>query len=985
MVNHTAVILYKHRQLGWRFNLYQVDTLPDGTVQLIGPPELKSLGKNRLTNNEKLLLNLLDECSDKSLMKKYSKEETIVNFLKNLSEDKIVTYIRPAIEIYTAQIVELLRKVPVPVFLREEMKRTVFYPEQRILIQQKDSCCVFNFEKDETGLRYFISLTCRKTELSLKDKPEIVITNKPACIILSNSLHVVENIEAKRLLPFFTKDFIAVPPSAEEKYMREFVLKTFLQYRTKMNGIRLVRNQPKKKAILSLEEDFNNRLYLLLTFSYGTNKINPASKKKTTAWIDDRNVFQINWYERDMRWETPLFNKLKDSGLRLVGDNYFYESRQKQAHPLGLISWINSHQEVLTDFELQQNVDQVYYTQDIELRQSMSTKEDWFDIHIEVVIVGHVIPFIKFKKHIIAGVREYVLPDDSILILPEEWFNKYEELFLYGEKSGNNIRLKRLHFSITEKIFQEESTEQQQPDWKAQSIHVELPTSDRYQLRPYQQEGFYWLLYLYNNDFGGCLADDMGLGKTLQTIVLLRHIYNGSLTVQASQKSQSADKNQPQQLSLFDEVDASTTQQPALDSGTPTHKSATASLIVVPTSLIHNWKNEIQRFAPELKVYLYVGHNRLKTKDIGRIFQHYHIVISSYGTVRNDIEYLHDYPFHYLILDESQYIKNADSQTYKAIKQLNSGHRLALTGTPIENSLSDLWAQFNFINEGLLGNYSAFQKTYINPIIRNENKNVEDRLLHLIRPFLLRRTKEEVAPELPPLTQEVVYCDMTEQQQKVYIKERNRLRNSIMTTSSDDGNSNKLIALQGLMRLRLLANHPSLGDTAYTGSSGKFEQIMLSFETLKASGHKVLVFSPFVKHLKLIAAEFDRQGWKYAMLTGRTVNRPAAIARFTDNDDVNCFFISLKAGGTGLNLTVADYVFIIDPWWNPAAEMQALSRAHRIGQEKNVMVYRFITQSTIEEKILHLQEKKKELSSTFITSGNILNDMTIEELQALMG
>ena len=255
----------------------------------------------------------------------------------------------------------------------------------------------------------------------------------------------------------------------------------------------------------------------------------------------------------------------------------------------------------------------------------------------------------------------------------------------------------------------------------------------------------------------------------------------------------------------------------------------------------------------------------------------------------------------------------------------------------------------------------------------------------MISPFMLRRTKEQVTTELPPLTQDIIYCSMTEKHQEAYDEEKNRIRNVIIEAREHpEIKTNNLVILSGLTKLRQIANHPYLTDTDYEEDSGKFEQIIMSFENLKASNHKVLIFSSFVKHLNLLAEKFDSEGWKYAMLTGETIKREEEIKRFTENDDVTCFFISLKAGSTGLNLTAADYVFIIDPWWNPASEMQAFSRAHRIGQDKPVMVYRFITSETIEEKILLLQDTKKELFDTFVNEANPIAQLNWDDIEQLL-
>ena len=306
-----------------------------------------------------------------------------------------------------------------------------------------------------------------------------------------------------------------------------------------------------------------------------------------------------------------------------------------------------------------------------------------------------------------------------------------------------------------------------------------------------------------------------------------------------------------------------------------------------------------------------------------------------------------------------------------------------LTGTPIENSLKDLWAQFHFLQPDLLGNESAFTKQFINPI-KQGNSRMELRLRQLITPFILRRSKSEVAPELPPLTEEIIYCDMPESQDEIYLQEKNSLRNTLLRLSPNKKQHQQFTVLNGISRLRQLACHPRMIFSDYEGSSGKLEQIIDTYRTLRSEGHKVLIFSSFVKHLELIAAEFHKYGWQYALLTGASTNRPEEIARFSQTEEIQAFLISLKAGGVGLNLTQADYVFIVDPWWNPAAEAQAIARAHRIGQNKQVIAYRFITKDSIEEKIIRLQEDKRLLAETFITDSESIPTLTDQEWIGLL-
>ena len=305
-------------------------------------------------------------------------------------------------------------------------------------------------------------------------------------------------------------------------------------------------------------------------------------------------------------------------------------------------------------------------------------------------------------------------------------------------------------------------------------------------------------------------------------------------------------------------------------------------------------------------------------------------------------------------------------------------HRIALTGTPIENSLKDLWAQFRFLQPDLLGEENAFHKQFIIPI-RQGNVRMEKRLQQIIAPFILRRSKSEVAPELPPLTEETIYCDMPEEQNTLYEQEKNSLRNILLQHPQNMDKLHSFSILNGILRLRQLACHPQLIYPDFNGASGKAIQIIEIFDTLRSEGHKVLIFSSFVKHLEVLAEAFRERGWKYALLTGATNNRPSEIAHFTEQKDVQAFLISLKAGGVGLNLTQADYVFIIDPWWNPAAESQAIARAHRIGQDKQVIAYRFITQNSIEEKILYLQDEKRKLAETFVTDSETLPALSNEQ------
>ena len=689
--------------------------------------------------------------------------------------------------------------------------------------------------------------------------------------------------------------------------------------------------------------------------------------------VDGKPV--IYYYTRDLELEQIYINLLEKWGFKQITDVQFV--RVVETGGYTFIDWLQQHKAELescfsfvkTDTSLR------YYLGEISLTQEISPSPDWFDIRITVRMGDFLFPFIRFRKHILEGKREFVLPDGQVALLPEDWFEKYSDLFTFGDDRPEEIRVRKMHLGVVSALEQEDTVSKEY----VQKESVVIPPKIKTVLRPYQQDGFSWLVHLAANGFGGCLADDMGLGKTLQTITLLQHIYDPEepkAVVLSSPAPQNITVDSSGQFSFFGmdmpgEIPYEEVKKEKEETTVP------ASLVVVPTSLLPNWKREIRKFST-LSVYTYMGDQ--KRKEPWKSFDRYNIVLVTYGLLRRDIELLEKYRFTYVILDESQNIKNPASMTYHSVVRLQCEHRLVLTGTPIENSLKDLWAQFNFINPGLLGSADGFRKHFIHPITKEGNDNARKRLQQIIRPFFLRRTKQQVAPELPPLTEEVVYCEMTPEQREVYQKEKNALRNTIL----QERHKNSFVALNGITRLRQLANHPHMVLADYEGGSGKMEQVLDAFETLVSEGHKVLIFSSFVTHLKLLADAFTEREWLYAMLTGSTLNRESEITRFSTRNDVSAFFISLKAGGVGLNLTDADYVFILDPWWNPAAELQAESRAHRIGQEKQVFVYRFITADTIEEKIRNLQESKSELAETFISENDPLKSLTDKEWEDLL-
>jgi SNF2 family DNA or RNA helicase len=420
--------------------------------------------------------------------------------------------------------------------------------------------------------------------------------------------------------------------------------------------------------------------------------------------------------------------------------------------------------------------------------------------------------------------------------------------------------------------------------------------------------------------YGGCLADDMGLGKTLQVLTFL--------------KDQSL--QHPQQ----------------------------PSLVVMPTTLIFNWVKETERFYPELRFLVLHGSDRVKDP---KEFSKYHLVFITYSVLIRDIEFLKDYTFNYAVLDESQAIKNPSSQRYKAARLLVSKNRLAMTGTPIENNTFDLYAQMSFVNPGLLGSVEFFKTEFSDPIDRKADAEKAKQLRTIIKPFMLRRTKEQVAKELPDKTETVIYCEMEEEQRKVYNAFRDNLRESLLHKIDMEGLGKS--GMMALLKLRQICNSPALLNTKedYGTASVKLKELMRHILE-KTGQHKIHVFSQFVKMLKLVEKELKTNNICYEYLDGAVKNREERVQRFRENEQCRVFLISLKAGGAGINLTEADYVFLIDPWWNPAVEAQAIDRTHRIGQTKKVFAYRMICKDTIEEKVLKLQDKKKSVAGELITT-----------------
>ena len=561
---------------------------------------------------------------------------------------------------------------------------------------------------------------------------------------------------------------------------------------------------------------------------------------------------------------------------------------------------------------------------------------DWFETQMDVRF-GSQKARLKQLSTAVRNKSKYVQLDDGTRgILPAHWIERFARYFSAGIVADELITTPKIRFQeiaqLYEAEFLDESAKAQlaqyheKIDGLASLSPVEIPQGLHADLRDYQKQGLNWLSLLHQFGFGGCLADDMGLGKTIQIIAFI--------------------------LSLKEKGE------------TGTH------LIVVPTSLLFNWKDELTRFAPTLNIATVYGADRNK-QPID--FSQYDVLITSYGVLQSDIKVFKAFGFHLLVLDESQSIKNPETQRYKAVCLLQARQRIVLTGTPLENNTFDLYGQLSFACPGLLGSKLYFKQVYSIPIDTFKESRRAKELQQKIKPFILRRTKKQVATELPDKTEMLLYCEMGIEQRRVYDAYAKELREFIANKQPDDILRNSMYVLRGLTRLRQICNAPALlNESDYFGEhSSKIEALLEQIE-LHAPNHKILVFSQFVGMLELIRKALIAREIQHEFLSGQTKDRQERVNHFRENDQVRVFLISLKAGGTGLNLTEADYVFLVDPWWNPAVENQAIDRSHRIGQTKTVTAIRLLCPDTIEDKIRILQESKRQLITDLIPSENSL-------------
>ncbi|MDA1013473.1 MAG: SNF2-related protein [Planctomycetota bacterium] len=712
-------------------------------------------------------------------------------------------------------------------------------------------------------------------------------------------------------------------------------------------GIESRAGKPQPKLVVSRPQDSYRKddpnLLTQVSMQYGGETIDLQSSRN--AFWDAENWA---WLTRDLEAEAALMEPLKAFPFteRVVFGREPDMTIHRKCLPQLVTELVASGWEVMAHGKLMRAASSF----SVELK----TDTDWFDLNASVNY-GSLATSLPSLLDALQGKQNYVVLDDGSLgLLPDEWLQRYAPLAEFGRTDGPSLRFSKSQALLLDCMLAEQDNVKLDRDFtqfckKMAEFNGIKPGKEprgfQGELREYQRDGLGWFGFLRDFEFGGCLADDMGLGKTVQVLAMLQ--------ARRTRRLKKDEKRLP-------------------------------SIVVVPKSLIFNWMEEAERFAPRLRVLNYTGLDRRQCLDE---LDQADVLITTYGTLRRDIGELRYTKFDYAILDESQAIKNANSQAAKACQLLEGRHRLAMTGTPVENHLGELWSLFNFLNPGMLGNSNTIRRLTAKNADGSDNNSAEslEWLRRGLRPFMLRRTKEQVLKELPDKTEQTLTCEMTKDQSKLYDELRTHYRAHISKTVDKIGiKRSKIHVLEALLRLRQAACDPRLIDPKSKVRGAKVELLLEQLEEILAEGHKALVFSQFTSMLALVRPELEKRKWTYEYLDGKTNDRAARVHRFQDDADCKLFLISLKAGGHGLNLTAADYVFILDPWWNPAVEAQAIDRAHRMGQTHNVMAYRIICRDTVEEKILQLQQSKRDLADAIISANqSLIGQLSMDDLQML--
>lgn len=767
--------------------------------------------------------------------------------------------------------------------------------------------------------------------------------------------HLISHPDLLRVIRFFkaNHEILLIHASQYDEFL-ESVLAPLEQlvhinysYIRRATPAQLAEKNFRTEAIIYLQQEGN---YVSVTpvMKYGSREVPVYSRKQLWDTDQNGNEFKIERdNEAEVRLTALVMEQHPDFREQIEEYQYFYLHKDKFLDEQWFLEafevWRKEGVTILGFNELKNNRLNPHRAK---ISVAVNSGTDWFNARLKVRFGKKEATLKQVHRAIRHRSRFVELDDGTRGLIPEEWMGKIARYFQLGDVDEELLRISRVNFPEVEELFEKEvlSVEVQREIAlyrKRLSMpvpEVPVPAALQAELRHYQREGLNWLSHLDSLGFGGCLADDMGLGKTIQIIafILLQRERYGSAT----------------------------------------------HLVVAPTSLLFNWQEELKKFAPSLAVGVHHGTER--QKHGGNLHQ-YEVVLTSYGTMLADIRFLKNFRFDYIFLDESQAIKNPGSERYKAARLLQSRNRIILSGTPVENNTFDLYGQLSFACPGLLGSRQYFKEIYAVPVDKFENSRRALELRQKISPFILRRTKKQVVHELPEKTEMVIYCEMNTEQRRVYDAYERELREFISATNEEEISKNSMHVLTGLTRLRQICNSPVLLREGHPGDNAVKVEVLSEQIANKSGEHKILVFSQFVGMLELIKAELEQKGVLFEYLTGQTKDRGAKVRNFQANSDIRVFLISLKAGGVGLNLTEADYVYLVDPWWNPAVENQAIDRSHRIGQDKKVVAVRLICSGTIEEKMMLLQKKKSRLAQDLVsTDVSFYNSLSKSELLEIL-
>jgi SNF2 family DNA or RNA helicase len=928
------------------------------------------------TDAQKKVLRKISELSPKSIETQFNKKKLKSNiFLEKLAtNEEQLKMLSSYFDRRLAACLDLLKGEKV--YWRE---RASDHPGmEEFHIESEAAEVTYFFDKEEEGINYKLNVTHQGTLLNLQHPGTQILAHNP-CWLLNNQkiYHFNDTTDGSKLSPFLKSKQLHIPGKLADKFLESFMLKTSRKFKVKYSGFD-VRTEPESRsATLSLGSDLDGNPIIQLSFKYDRFVVTAAQEQPMLVAVQKTEPgVKLLRFSRDKNYENSKLNCALELGLKSLKPSWFLPDSLDQSNVSEelIVDWFSQNKEKIKEAGLEYSLvhKEAEYVASLPVLKNVqiSQNSDWFDVKAMVDIDGVLFPFIKFRRNIIDRNRNFKLPNGKFVLLPEEWFAQYSDLFEFGEHHNDELRLHKQHQGLLNDhpilsgmLASNISEEKSSIYLQEQDFNAEIPEHLEAKLRDYQLKGYRWMQNLSEKGLGACLADDMGLGKTLQVITLL---LKSSQTPANQDDIQNEPTNKYGILELFSPL-----------------SNRKTSLIVMAPSLIYNWENELQKFAPTLHVRKHLGQRRRNDLDF---FTNADVILTTYGIVRNDISFLNKIKFEHIVLDESQLIKNARSASFQAVRLLTGKQRLVLTGTPVENSLTDLWSQLTFLQPGLLGSQKFFKQEFVLPIEQQQDEAKLDKLRKIIQPFILRRTKEEVAPELPELSRRVYYCEMSDVHRKFYEEQKSIYRNKILESVNKSGiEKNQMLILRGLSHLRQIAIHPKLVESSYEGGSAKIEQVKFVLNQLKQSDKKVLMFSPFVRHLNLYKSHFQEAALPYAYLTGEIpqTHRADVVKNFELTKGYTAFLIQLKTGGSGLNLTHADHVFLLDPWWNPAAEEQAIARSHRMGQKLPVFAWRFITKDTIEEKILHLQEKKSRIANDILEKTSAISRISKTELDEL--